>query len=125
MNIKLPLLIITLMGALFISACNAGDSGSHKSMQETAWEAIHNGALLVDVRTPNEYNSGHLEGAKLIPVDQVAARINEFGSDKDRQIVVYCRSGNRSGKAQGILQQHSFTNVINGGAYQSLVDAKH
>ncbi len=89
-----------------------------------AWQKIDQGALLVDVRTPGEYNAGHLPNAKLIPVDEVEKRLSEFGSDKSRPIVVYCKSGGRSGRAESILLANGYTDVTNGGGYQQLMSTK-
>jgi phage shock protein E len=58
--------------------------------------------LLLDVRTPEEFAQGHLPGAVLIPHDQLAARLDEI--DRDRWVLVYCRSGKRAGTAQDILE---------------------
>lgn len=102
---------------LFVTGCGNED-------QVEAWNLIDQGALVVDVRTPGEFHSGHLAMAKLIPVNQVSSRISEFGPNKDRAIVVYCRSGSRSGKAQSILQAAGYTNVHNGGGYGALMSAK-
>jgi phage shock protein E len=81
------------------------------------------GALLLDVRSPDEFESGHIEGAKLLPHDQVAAHIEEIAGwldgDRSKPIVVYCRSGNRSGKAKRTLEQAGFTQVIDLGAMSS------
>jgi rhodanese-related sulfurtransferase/uncharacterized damage-inducible protein DinB len=87
---------------------------------EEAWKAIRAGALLVDVRSPAEYAQGHLEGAMLLPHDQIASRASELGSDKDRQIVLYCRTGNRSKQAKESLEKLGYTHVMNAGAYESL-----
>lgn len=70
------------------------------------------GALLVDVRTPGEFAEVRAPGAVLIPLDQVSKRLAEFGA-KDRPIALICRSGNRSGQAQGILEQTGFTKTVN------------
>lgn len=59
--------------------------------------------LLLDVRTPEEFAQGHLPGAVLIPHDQLAARLDEI--DRDRWVLVYCRSGKRAGIAQDILEE--------------------
>jgi rhodanese-related sulfurtransferase len=68
------------------------------------------GARLVDVRTPGEYATGHLPGAVNVPYDQVAARLDELGP-RDGAIVLYCRSGRRTGIAAATLQQLGFTRV--------------
>jgi thioredoxin len=69
--------------------------------------------LILDVRTPNEYYSGHLEGAKLIPLQQLDARISELNAYKDKDILVYCRSGNRSTVASQILIKKGFSKLHN------------
>ena len=79
---------------------------------------------MVDARTPAEFEAGHLEGAINIPHDQTAARLAEFGDDKAQPIVVYCRSGRRSGLAQGVLQDEGFTQVHNAGGYEAMIAAK-
>lgn len=84
---------------------------------------IKGGALIIDVRTADEYASGHYANAKNIPVDQVESRLSEFG-DKERKIVVYCRSGGRSGRAKGILDANGFKNVINGGGLSDMPEVK-
>jgi len=109
--------LVVLFSMLFMSGCS-------NENQLKAWNMIEQGALIVDVRTPGEFKSGHLPGAKLIPINQVSARINEFGADKNKPVVVYCQSGSRSGKAENILKQNGFTNVHNGGGYSALMSAK-
>jgi len=76
---------------------------------------IAEGAFLVDVRTPGEFATGHVKGSVNIPLDTVASQLSKFENKKN--IVVFCRSGARSGQAKSILQQNGFNNVINGGAW--------
>lgn len=76
---------------------------------------IAEGALLVDVRTPGEFASGHVKGSVNIPLDTVSSQLARFKNQKN--IIVFCRSGNRSLQAKAILEQKGFTNVINGGAW--------
>lgn len=73
------------------------------------------GATLIDVRTPAEFASGHIDGAKNIPVQEVPKRMAEFGL-KDSKIVVYCKSGGRSGQAKKLLEAAGYTAVFNLGA---------
>jgi len=70
------------------------------------------GARLLDVRTPDEYARGHLPGAINIPVQELDRRLAEAGAP-DQELIVYCRSGHRSGRAAEILRQHGFTKVHN------------
>ncbi len=62
---------------------------------------------LIDVRTPSEHESGHLARAKLIPLQELESRLHEI--DKSKPILLYCRSGNRSGSALKILQGKDYT----------------
>ncbi|VAW87243.1 hypothetical protein MNBD_GAMMA18-1550 [hydrothermal vent metagenome] len=107
-----------VIGLLLSTACSQ-DSNT-PSTEAQAWALIEQGALLVDVRTPQEYNQGHLDNALLIPHDQLASRVSELGDDKAREIVLYCRSGGRAGKAETILRQQGFNNVLNAGGYQDM-----
>jgi len=80
--------------------------------------AIQEGAYLVDVRTPAEFVQGSVKGAVNIPLDQLQKKLDAFKGKKN--IVVFCRSGNRSNQAKAILEQNGFTNVINGGTWQNV-----
>ncbi|MDH5299800.1 MAG: rhodanese-like domain-containing protein [Gammaproteobacteria bacterium] len=107
---------LVLVGLLTLSGCSDN--------RAKAWQMIDDGALLVDVRSPGEYNAGHLPDAKLIPVSEVGSRLAEFGNDKNAPIVVYCAAGVRAGKAKDILESNGFTNVVNGGGYEDMMAAK-
>ncbi|MBS1153906.1 MAG: rhodanese-like protein [Myxococcaceae bacterium] len=67
-------------------------------------------ALLLDVRTDDEFKARHLEGAVNIPVEDLEKRIAEL-TDKKRPVVVYCKSGGRSAKAAALLKAAGFTQV--------------
>jgi phage shock protein E len=74
----------------------------------------------IDVRTPEEFNAGHIEGAVLIPYEVIADHIAEVTVDKNADIRVYCRSGRRSGVAKDTLQAMGYTHVINEGGYEEI-----
>lgn len=79
---------------------------------------INGNTFLVDVRSPQEYASGSVNGAVNIPLDRVQSELSKF---KNREsIVVFCRTGNRSGQAKSILERNGITNVINGGSWQNV-----
>jgi phage shock protein E len=78
-------------------------------------EIIAQGAFLVDVRTTQEYADSKIKGAVNIPLDKISSQIDKF-KDKNN-IVVFCRSGNRSGQAKAILERNGISNVINGGSF--------
>lgn len=71
------------------------------------------GALLIDVRTPGEFVQGHAPGATLIPLDQLPQRLAELRGAQHRPIALICRSGNRSGQAQLVLERAGFTQAVN------------
>lgn len=75
-------------------------------------------AYLVDVRTPQEFASGSVKGAVNIPLDVIQNKLAMFKGKAN--IVVFCRSGNRSGQAQAILTQSGINNVYNGGTWQNV-----
>lgn len=77
--------------------------------------------IWIDVRTTDEFNAGHIAGAAHIPYEEIATRIGEVTSDKHASIHLYCRSGNRSGIAQQMLQAIGFTNAVNEGGYEALL----
>jgi rhodanese-related sulfurtransferase len=80
---------------------------------------IREGAFLVDVRTPGEFAGGSVPGAVNIPLDQIQQKINQFNNKK--AVVVFCRSGMRSGQAHGLLQQMGIPAVYNGGTWQDVL----
>lgn len=83
--------------------------------------------LIVDVRTPTEWDRGHLPNAKHIEWQNIGEEITKLTDDKHSTIYVYCRSGNRSGKAKLILEQLGYSNVINAGGIneaQLFIDSK-
>ena len=69
--------------------------------------------LIIDVRTPNEFYSSHLKNAKLIPLSQLENRVSEIAEYKNKNIFIYCRSGNRSTVAAEILIKHGFMKIYN------------
>ena len=79
---------------------------------------IERGAFLVDVREPDEFAGGTAKRAVNIPLGNVAAELNRFKGKEN--IIVFCRSGNRSGQAKTILEQNGFKNVINGGTWEEV-----
>ena len=127
-----------LAAALAVAACGKSDSPSqtqgspaqptapqkHTKDPEAARAAIADGAIVIDVRTAEEFADDHLPNAANIPVDEIAQRIADVeklvGGDKAKAIVVYCGTGNRAGKAQQQLETVGFTRIINGGGIDDL-----
>lgn len=69
------------------------------------------GYIILDVRTREEYDQGHIPGAVLIPNTEIKERAEEELTDKDQLILVYCRSGRRSKQAAEILVELGYTNI--------------
>jgi phage shock protein E len=68
--------------------------------------------VILDVRTREEYSSGHVPGAINVPYDQVADRVEEFATFQDADIVVYCQSGKRASMAAADLKAAGFSRVL-------------
>ncbi len=75
----------------------------------TAASLVEGGAFLLDVRTQEEWEAGHVQGATLIPLDQLPAQLAAV--PRDRQVVVMCRTGHRSAQGRDILLQAGFPGV--------------
>lgn len=80
-----------------------------------ARELVAAGARLVDVRSAGEFAAAHLDGARNIPVGEIAGRARELG-DKSKPVIVYCASGARSAMAKRTLKSAGFSEVYNLGA---------
>lgn len=89
-----------------------GPSVDYKSL-------VHEGAIILDVRSKGEYASGHIKGSINISVDQLSTNLAKL-KDKNATIITCCASGMRSASAKGILQSKGYTNVHNGGGWTSL-----
>ncbi len=68
--------------------------------------------LVLDVRTPEEYGSGHVPGARNIPHDLLSARLGEIDAHRGRPVVVYCERGGRARKATEVLADAGFTRIL-------------
>ncbi len=117
------LLLFTMLALL---ACTQPmqKPGPKDSRAAEAWEKIDDGALVVDVRTPAEFESGHIDGALNIPHDQVSSRIAEISDHKDKPVVLYCRTGRRAGEVEQKLEASGFQHVLNGGGFEELQSAR-
>lgn len=88
---------------------------------QVAWSKIKAGAMVLDVRTADEFASGHLDKAVNIPHEQVAAEFAKRGIAKETPVVLYCKSGRRSAIANDALTAAGYTQLYNGGAYETLL----
>ena len=119
---KIVFTLMLVAGFLFIAKVIAG--GGDKAAAKLAWPMIENGVLLVDVRSAEEFAQGHIEGAINIEWDNTDALIAAIGVDKQRPVVVYCRSGNRSGKATVELATKGYNNIYNATGLEALKATK-
>ncbi len=114
------LLLILVVFLLSVFSLWAGDIRPDYENPKALAELIETGTpeyLLVDVRTPGEFNSGHIPTAVNIPVSEIGGQPPE--TEKERLIIVYCRSGSRSNRAAGILESLGYERVIDfGGIYR-------
>ena len=110
-------LIIVLAGVLFVIFNNNNSAPTETSAGslpmeinvDDAYQLVEDGAFLLDVRTQGEWDEFHAPQATLIPLDELASRVSEIPSDQD--IVVICRSGNRSQVGRDTLLDAGFTSV--------------
>ena len=75
-------------------------------------------ALILDVRTDNEWNNGYIQDAKHIPITDLKKRLNEIQAFKDQPIFTYCAAGKRAERAKNILIENGFINVTNLGGIE-------
>ena len=81
-------------------------------------QLVKDGAIIIDVRTPDEFASGHISGSQNIPLHQLQSSISKLQAKK-KAVITVCRSGARSGMANKLLQKHGLAS-FNGGAWTSL-----
>jgi phage shock protein E len=82
--------------------------------------AIAKGAVIVDVRTASEYANKHFEGAINIPVDVISNKLEKIGP-KDKPVIVYCATGNRSAAAANTLKAAGYEHVVNAGGISTIM----
>lgn len=83
-------------------------------------EALKNGAIIIDVRTPHEFDNGKIPGSINIPVDRIPSNVERIRSMK-KPIIVCCESGVRSNKAKDVLKSAGIPEVYNGGSWESVL----
>ncbi len=105
--------VVIVVSIILIMVIFMTNRSSNRIEGVKARQLVDGGATLVDVRTPGEYASGHVSGAKNIPVQELAGRMDEI--PKDRPVVLYCRSGMRSAKAAGMLTAKGYEDVYDVG----------
>jgi rhodanese-related sulfurtransferase len=87
------------------------DPGAVISVEEARRKLDAGEAIMLDVREADEWRAGHVAGATHIPLGGLAGRLGEL--PRDREVLLFCRSGNRSGKATEFLRAHGFDRARN------------
>jgi rhodanese-related sulfurtransferase len=122
--IRIPLLLAVALSLALLAACGGNETAApaveeidlttlpdEVDVETVAAIRQNPGVYLLDVREPDEYAAGHIPGITLIPMGEVASRLAEL--PRDKEIIVTCRTGNRSGQIADLLREQGFTNVHN------------
>jgi len=123
MRIAIVAAVVALLGTLlFVFAANnqSASTLTKKLSIATIQSDVKTGAQLIDVRTPEEYNAGFIQGAINVPLASIQSGQLPTAT-KDKKIYLYCHSGNRAGQAKIILEQAGYTNVTNLGGMDDVV----
>ena len=111
-------LILLLLAVMLLTACGQDKENDHGAVYVniTAEEAkqimdTEEGYIILDVRTQEEYDEGHIPGATQISHEEIAEKADEVLTDRDQLILVYCRNGRRSKIAAEALVELGYTNI--------------
>ena len=113
-NKRFLLMLLTLALPFGCVGCSEGGSATYEQISGAEAKALmdsESGYIIIDARTQEEYDEGHIPGAILIPEYEIADRAEKELPDKDQLILVYCRSGRRSKIAAEELVKLGYTNV--------------
>ncbi len=110
-HIRKNSLIIAAFVAITLSCVLAQTGDSISPLELSGRIGTGNAPIILDVRTPREYEAGHIPGAVNIPHTELSGRISELESNRNEEIVVHCQSGARAGIAQSILSRAGFTKI--------------
>ncbi len=127
MSAAVRALAALLLAAVALTGCSssgtATDEGVRTVAAGEAQQLIEDGAVVIDVRTPEEFESGHLADARNIDVQADSFHAEVDGLDRDAAYVLYCRSGARAGAAAEMMLDMGFTDVANAGGFEELAAA--
>ena len=123
---KLYIIVIMILSLFIISGCSTvvnkyttksveNSSVTKITAKEAKVEIDKGNVIILDVRTKEEYTSGHIETSILIPVNDLEKEVENILKDKEQKVLIYCRSGNRSSQAAKLLVKMGYTNVYDFG----------
>lgn len=116
--------VIILLIAAVALVSSRGTTSAAQKITPTEYQTKFAGSsapyLLIDVRTPDEFATGHIHNAVNIPLDSIETRFSEIS--RTEPVVVYCHSGNRSGKASQILANAGYTQIYDLGGINAWTD---
>ena len=105
---------VALMLIPLLIGCNGNNKSAYEQITPAEAKALidsEEGYIILDVRTPEEFAEGHIEGAILIPDHEIGEKAENVLTNKDQLILVYCRSGRRSKNAASVLAALGYTNI--------------
>jgi rhodanese-related sulfurtransferase len=106
--------IAMLTSVLLLTGCASGAAGvTNLNVEEFSKKIVESGVVILDVRTPGEFMTGHIQGAQNIDFESGSFESQIETLDKEGIYAVYCRSGNRSGQAAKIMHDAGFQNIFN------------
>lgn len=112
MNSWIPFLVVLVLAIGYILMKRSGQISAKE-----ATEHLRNGAMVIDVRSVNEFESGHILQAYNFPLDRIEMTVPAAIKDKNKVLLLHCSTGVRSGMAKRKLQDLGYKNVFNLGGY--------
>lgn len=113
MNSWIPFLVVLVLAIGYIVMKRSGQISAKE-----AGEYLRKGAMVIDVRSPNEFESGHILQAYNFPLDRIEMTVPSAVRDKDKVLLLHCSTGVRSNLAKRKLQDLGYKNVFNLGGYE-------
>ena len=110
-----------ILAAAALSAPAFSEVVPHNEPHQSVAESVQAQGLWIDVRSPEEFQAGHLHNAVNIPLDKIVEGIKAVSPDKNAPLNLYCRSGRRSEAAMLELKKAGYTRVTNQGGYEDLL----
>jgi rhodanese-related sulfurtransferase len=111
---KMKKVIAMLTSVLLLAGCTSGATGvTNMNVEDFSKKTAESGVVILDVRTPGEFMTGHIQDAQNIDFESGSFESQIESLNKNGTYAVYCRSGNRSGQAVKVMQDAGFKNIYN------------